>query len=129
MKLTPEMETKMFRKFWEDFAPEFETEANIGLIRGLLKAKSLPVDRQHVELAFNELASKGQLGRGDLTAIAAYKKQLEEDARPKPVPEKPVPEWGVLDLARIKAIPPDDFRRYMRNPQFKAELNALKLKR
>jgi hypothetical protein len=113
---TQQIASYQFKRRHPDF---FASESNVQAVADALKKRNLPWRLENLERVYQSLVNNCAL------ETSAAPDAVEET----PKEEKPLPPWGKLDLARIKEIPPEDFRKYMKNPQFKAELDALQLRR
>jgi|SRR5580692_5788426 hypothetical protein len=116
---TQQIASYQFKRRHPEF---FASEGNVQAVADALKKRNLPWRLENLERVYQSLVNNCALETPVAPAVEETPKE-----------EKPLPPWGRLDAARVKEIPPDEFRKYMRDPklkeQFKAELDALQLRR
>ena len=93
--------------------PMFKSSvANSNKMEGFLKAGNLAFTIENLEKVLADNPEEFELSA--------------EPILPNPivVEDKPLPPWGLLNKAAISAIDRDQYRRWMKNPQFQKDVNA-----
>lgn len=102
-----------------DFKP---TPENIKKMGDYMTKNNLRWDTDELEAAFESLQEQGTLEAPTPADIKAQSKTVSQQIAESSKPDVPCPQ--PLDKRSINTIPAKDFRKYLKIPEFRDELNA-----